>query len=73
MIILPIFSKAVRVHALKGLALPQAWDAGDVSLTGQSRQSNSRAAVPLLSVHAFVTETKIGRIFSPSLRPALVL
>jgi hypothetical protein len=31
-IILPIFSKAVCVHALKGLALPHASNSGEIAL-----------------------------------------
>ena len=36
------------VHARKGVTLPLAWNAGDVSPPGRSRRSDSRAAVPVL-------------------------
>ena len=41
--------QCVRLHALKGLALPQAWSAVDVRPTWRSRRSDSRATAPVLS------------------------
>ncbi len=38
--------------ARKGQAVPQAWNAGDVSPPGRSRWSASRAAAPVLFAHA---------------------
>ena len=46
------------VCAQKGLALPQAWNAGDVSPPGRCRRSDSRAAVPVHSAHAVVIVSK---------------
>ncbi len=46
------------VCALKGLALPQAWSAGDMSLTGRYRLCFTRAAAPVLFAHAVVTDAK---------------
>jgi hypothetical protein len=47
-----------RQAAMLGLALPQAWSAGDVSPPGRSRWtrgwSDSRAAAPVPCVHAFM-------------------
>jgi hypothetical protein len=45
-----MFSNVVCVHALKGLALPQAWSTGDVSSPGRSRaQQRQPFEHPLLS------------------------
>ncbi len=41
------------MNALKGLALPQVWNAGDVNPTGRSRRSDSRTAAPVLCAHVF--------------------
>ena len=48
-------TQAECVRALKGLALPQAWNAGHVDPTGQSRRSDSCAVAPVLFAHAVVT------------------
>jgi hypothetical protein len=56
-----LLPSSVRKHMCahtQGLALPQAWNAGDVSPPGRSRRSDSRAAPPVLSAHAVVTATK---------------
>ena len=61
--------------ALKGLALPQVWNAGDVSPTGRSRRSDSRAAVPALSSHAVITVENSNQFhyFAHSLRTPSLL
>jgi hypothetical protein len=64
-IILPMFSKAVCVHVLKGLAPPRASHSNKIALAGFRRLRATRAAAPVLFVHAVVTEIKIGRIISP--------
>ncbi len=40
-------------RTLKGLALPHAWNAGDVSPPERSRRSDTRAAVAVLFAHAY--------------------
>ena len=44
--------RLLRQHARKGLALPQAWSAGDVVPIGRARCSDSRVAAPVLRAHA---------------------
>ena len=67
-IILPIFSKAVCMHALKGLALLRARHSGEITLSGSHRLCATLAAAPVLFAHAAVIETKIGKIISPNTR-----
>ena len=47
--ILPIFSKAVCAHALKGLALPCASHSGELALAGSRHLRSKLAAAPVLS------------------------
>ena len=52
LILLVFFSFLRQQHARKGLALPQAWNAGDVSPPGRSRRSDTLVAAPVLFAHA---------------------
>jgi hypothetical protein len=61
------FTKSKSVHTLKGLALPQAWNAGDVSPPGRSRRSDTLAAAPVLFARVLLSQkSKARRITSPS-------
>ena len=55
-IILPMVSNAVFVHALKGLALPRASHSGEIALAGLHRLRSTLVAAPVLFTRAVVTE-----------------
>ena len=65
-------TRAVFVRALKGLALPQAWNTGDVSPPAQSCWSDSRTAAPVLFAHAVVTVFKNRTSAIPTVHSPLV-
>ena len=65
-VILPLFAKAVCVHALKGLALPRATHSGEIALLGSRCLRSMLAAAPVLFAHAVFTEIEIGRLLSPT-------
>ena len=64
---LPMFSKAVCMHALKGLALLRVSHNGDIALAGSRRKRSTHVAAQVHFAHAVVTATKNGihRIISP--------
>ena len=51
-IILPIYSKAVRALALKGLALLRASQSGEIAMAGSRRLRATLAAAPVFFAHA---------------------
>jgi hypothetical protein len=59
-IILPMFSEAVCVRALKELALLRVSHYGDIALSGSHRLCSTLVAAPVHFALAVLTETRIG-------------
>jgi hypothetical protein len=54
-IVLPIFSKAEYVHALKGLVLPRASHSSEIALTGSRCLHSTLTIAPVLFEHTMLS------------------